>query len=212
MKNSGILLVIVVFFSKASFAQTNCAMKLERDSIKIYTCDLPGSNFKAVKASFQVRSSLSQLAAMILDIDHYGAWQYKTLSARILNKISEREIIYYTEIIAPVLTNNRDFVIQLTISQNPHSKEMIIDAVTIPGHVIPKENVIRVSYSKARWTVKPLASNLLQVDYYIELDLGGSAPPWLVNLVAPQAPYETFKDLKEKIGNYKGSNVLFIRD
>ena len=149
---------------------------------------------------------------MVLDIDHYDAWQYKTLSSRILTKVSEREIIYYTEIAAPVLTDNRDFVIQLTIDQNPHTREMIIDAVSIPGHVLPKDGVIRVSYSKARWRVKPVTNTLLQVDYFIELDLGGMVPPWMVNMVAPQAPYETFKDLLDKIGNYKGKGVAFIKD
>ena len=211
MKISGILLFLLFSFN-ISFAQRNCDLKLEKDNIKIYTCDVVNSRFKAVSASFEIESSLSQLAAMVLDIDHYGAWQYKTLSARILNKVSEREIIYYTEIAAPVLTANRDFVIQLTILQNPHSREMIIDAVSVPGHVLPKKDVIRVTYSKAQWIVKPLSSGSLQVDYYIELDLGGMVPPWMVNLVAHQAPYETFKDLRAKIENYKGKSVTFILD
>ena len=129
-----------------------------------------------------------------------------------MNNVSEREIIYYTEIAAPVLTANRDFVIQLTIRQDPHSREMIIDAVSVPGHVLPKKDVIRVTYSKAQWIVKPLSSGLLQVDYYIELDFGGLVPPWIVNLVAPQAPYESFRDLRRKIGDYKDMGVAFIRD
>lgn len=60
--------------------------------------------------------------------------------------------------------------------------------------------------------MKPLAASRLQVEYYIEINLGGAVPPWLVNLVAPQAPYQTFKDLREKIGGYKNSVVTFIKD
>ena len=45
---------------------------------------------------------------------------------------------YYTEIAARVLTDNRDFVIQLTIQHNPNTREMIIDAVFIPGHTSEK--------------------------------------------------------------------------
>ena len=201
MKFSGLLPILVIFCSVASTAQNNCALKLEKDSIRVYTCDVQNSKFKSVKASFQMRSSLSQLAAMVLDIDHYGAWQYKTLSARILNKVNEREIIYYTEIAAPVLTNNRDFVIQLNLSQNPHTREMIIETVSVPGHVLPKKEVIRVSYSKARWIVKPLSSGLLQVDYYIELDLGGMVSNTIISLTFfnPQKNRGTQENPIEKI-------------
>ena len=211
MKISGVLLFLFLSIN-ISRAQRNCDLKLEKDNIKIYTCDVVNSKFKAVSASFEIESTLSQLAAMVLDIDHYDAWQYKTLSSRILNRVSEREIVYYTEIAAPVLTDNRDFVIQLTIDQNPHTREMTIEAVSIPGHVLPKDGVIRVSYSKARWIVKPVSNTSIRVDYFIELDLGGMVPPWMVNMVAPQAPYETFKALRAKIGNYKVKGVAFIKD
>ena len=137
MKISGILLFLLFSFN-ISPAQKHCDLKLEKGSIKIYTCDQRTLSLKAVRASFKIERTLSQLAAMALDTDHYGAWQYKTFSARVLNQLSEREIIYYTEIAARVLTDNRDFVIQLTIQHNPNTREMIIDAVFIPGHTSEK--------------------------------------------------------------------------
>ncbi len=192
--------------------QTNCELKVEKDSVKVFLCHLKDSRFKAVKSTFVVNSSLSQLAAMVLDVDDYGAWQYKTVSARVIKKISEREIIYYTEVAAPILTSNRDFVIRLTLEQNPHTRELIIEAVSIPTYLPTKEKVVRVPFSKARWTVKPLSHARIQVEYYIEIDLGGAVPPWMVNMVAPQAPYETFKAMREKIGRYKNSKAHFIKD
>lgn len=100
--------------------------------MKIYTCVLENSKVKAVKSTFLVNARLSQLAAMVLDIDQYGKWQYKTVSDKILKKISEREILYYTEVAAPMVASNRDFVIRVTLEQNPQTREMIIEAVSIP--------------------------------------------------------------------------------
>ena len=211
MRWISILLAMVVVVLGAK-AQTDCNLKLEKDSIKVYTCKVANSKFRSVKTTFEINSQLSQLAAIVMDIDSYKSWQYKTVSTKILKKVSDHEIFYHTEVEAPTLTSNRDFVIRLTIQQNPITREMIIEAVSMPDYLPKVKDVIRVPFSSARWTVKPLSAKKLSVEYYIEIDLGGLVPPWAVNLVAHQAPYETFKDLRKKIGTYKGRNVPFIRD
>lgn len=190
-----------------SIGQTNCILKVEKDSVKVWVCRLNNSKYKAVKSLFILPGSLSEITAMVLDVDGHGEWNYKTVSSRILKKISDREIIYYTEIAAPILTSNRDFVIRMTVDQNPVTQDVIIDLVSIPDYIPPKQNVIRVPFSKARWTIKSLSVSILQLDYYIEIDLGGSVPAWIVNMVAPQAPVETFRRMRSTIGKYKGRSV-----
>ncbi len=203
--------ILLLFAALDCVAQEDCELKLNKDSIKVFTCIKANSKFKLVRTTFELRSSLPQLAAMVLDIDHLGDWQYKTLSAKLLKRVSERELIYHTEVAAPILTSNRDFVIQLTLDQDPKTRVLTIDLVSIPDYIPPNKGVVRVPFSKARWTVKPLSASRLSVEYYIEIDLGGAVPPWLVNIVAPQAPYETFKALRAQIRKYKG-HVSFVRE
>lgn len=193
-----------------TYSQSDCILKLDKDSVKVYICKVSNSKFKAVKSFFLLRGNLSQIAAMILDIEHHGEWTYKTINSKILKKVSEREIIYYTEVVAPMLISNRDFVIRMTLDQNSETKEIVIDLVSIPDYIPRKKNVVRIPFSKARWLIKPLSSSLLQIDYYIEIDLGGSIPPWIVNMVAPQAPYQTFHNMRKKISIYKNRTVPFI--
>lgn len=203
--------ILILFAAWDSVAQKDCELKLNKDSIKVFTCIKENSKFKSVRTTFELHSSLSQLAAMVLDIDRLGDWQYHTLSAKMLKKVSERELIYYTEVAAPIFTSNRDFVIQLTVNQDPMTRVLTINLVSIPNYIPHKKGVVRVPFSNARWTVKPLSASRLSVDYYIEIDLGGAVPPWLVNIVAPQAPYETFKALRAQIREYKG-RVSFVRE
>jgi hypothetical protein len=193
-------------------AQPECSLELEKDSIKVYTCARADSKYKSVKSVFTVNSTLPQLAAALMDVDGYKVWQYKTERARILKRVSDRELIYYTEVSAPVLTSNRDFIIRLTLDPDPMTKGMIAEAVSLPEYLPPVENVIRVPYSRAVWRVTPAGPGKLSVEYSIDIDLGGSVPPWMVNLVAPKAPYETFKALRETIGNYSGKTVPFIKN
>ncbi|CAN5287470.1 START domain-containing protein [soil metagenome] len=207
-----ILFLICCIIPSFSVFSQDCDLKVNKNGIKVYTCELNNSKFKAIKSTFQLNCTLSELAAALLDVENCGKWQYKTLKANILKAVNEKKIIYYTEVEAPVLTSNRDFVIQLNIEQNPRTKEMKVDLVSLPEYIPVKDGIIRVPYSKAVWNVIPLSTNILQVEYYIELDLGGDVPPWMVNMVAPKAPYETFKDLKAVIGNYKGKTVSFIKN
>lgn len=191
-------------------AQTDCSLELDKDSIQVYTCKRPDSRYKSVQASFQLNATLAEVAAAILDVDHYDAWQYKTLSARVVKQISDREMVYYTQVEAPLLTQDRDFVIRLTLDPDPMTKGLMVEAVSLPDYLPPVEDVVRVPYSRARWNIMPGNKGKVNVEYTIDIDLGGSVPAWVVNMVAPKAPYETFNALRSVIGNYKGKGVGFI--
>lgn len=204
-------LAILLLVSLDLVAQTDCALKLDKNGIKVYTCPRSDSRYKTIKTNFFIKSSLSQLAAAIVDIDNYGKWNYKTVSVRTLEKISDQEIVYYTEVGAPVLTSNRDFVIRLTLTPDPGTKGMVVEAVSEPSRIPHKHDVIRVPFSRAKWIITPTDKGELAVEYIIDIDLGGSVPPWIVNMFAEKAPYETFRALQEVIGNYKGNNVTFLK-
>jgi hypothetical protein len=204
------LLVLLLLMPLGALSQSGCQLELDKDSISVYTCPRPDSRYKTIKSVFQINGTLSELAAALLDINGYKAWQYKTSSVRVLNRISDREVVYYTEVEAPVLTSNRDFVIRLTVDPDPMTKGMVVEAVSIPDYIPAVEDVIRVPYSRARWSVTPAGPGRLAVEYVIDIDLGGAVPPWIVNLFAAKAPYETFKSLREVIGNYRGQRVSFL--
>ena len=83
-----------------------------------------------------------------------------------MKKVSETEIIYYSEIGAPIITSNRDFVIRLTLNQDPLTKALIVEATSLPDFLPPKERIVRVPFSKARWTITQLL-RLFPPDVYL---------------------------------------------
>lgn len=206
----------LIFFSLLlywdSTAQGNCKLQSQKDSIKVYTCPVKESKYKAIKVEFLLNATYTQTVAMLLDIDNLHRWQYKTVSAKLLKKISDNEIIYHTEVQTPSVTNNRDFVIDLSIHQNPNSKELEIKAISKPNYIPVKKKVVRVPFSEAIWHVKSVSPGKLSVVYEIKIDFGGEVPAWVVNMVAPLAPAETFKAMRAEIGKYKNSKIGFIVD
>jgi hypothetical protein len=197
--------VILLLLSLTVAAQTDCVLKLNKDSIQVYSCPTQNSKYKTIKVNFTLHASYKQVESMLMDIDHLGEWQYRTSSAKLLKKISEHEIIYHTEVNAPVI-DNRDFIIQLKIDENKTTHELSITATSLPDYLPKVKNVVRVPMSKAVWKIREEKKGKLSVEYIIEIDFGGTIPAWVVNSLAHKAPYETFKSMREMIGKYKVGN------
>ena len=204
--------IFLIFLPLVTFAQPDCKLELDKDSIQVYLCRRADSRYKTVKSKFNLNATRGELASALLDIERYHTWNYRTLSARVIKQVSERELMYYTLIESPVLTQDRDLVVRLTVDPDPMTGGMIVEAVSLPDYLPEVNDVIRVPYSRARWNIVPVSPGKLAVEYTIDIDLGGSVPAWMVNLVAHKAPYETFAALREVIGNYRGQKVSFIRD
>jgi START domain len=194
--------VILLLLSLTVAAQTDCVLKLDKDSIQVYSCPTQNSKYKTIKVNFTLYANYKQVEAMLMDIDHLGEWQYRTTSSKLLKTISEHEIIYHTEVNAPVI-DNRDFVILLKIDENKTTHELSITATSLPDYLPKVKNVVRVPMSKAVWKIKEEKKEKLSVEYIIEIDFGGTIPAWVVNSLSHKAPYETFKRMRELIGKYK---------
>ena len=204
-----LICAFLVTFLTCLFAwgQKDCVLKKDEDSIKVFTCAAEQTRFKTIRATFTVNAELSRLAAFVLDIENYVNWQYNTIQSRTIKKINEQEIIFYTEIAAPWPVSNRDMVTRLRITQDPSTKIVTITTKSVAGLVPPKGNTVRVPMLQATWTVVPVSSSRLEVDYVIQIDPGGSVPAWMINLVAAQAPYNSFINLKEKIHSPPPKNI-----
>jgi ribosome-associated toxin RatA of RatAB toxin-antitoxin module len=193
--------IILLFSCWAYVAPAQCDLKLDKDSIQVYTCKTDDSKYKAIKVTFWLDATPAQVKAMLLDIDHLGDWQFSTAKAHLIKKVSSQEIIYYTEVKVPV-AQNRDFIIDLKIDHNTTTKEMKISATNLPTYLPIKKNIIRVPMSKATWQIKEIRPRRLHVEYNVRIDFGGEIPAWVVNSLSHKAPYETFKNMKEKIRMY----------
>ena len=199
-------------FLSAFFAEgQDCTLRKDRDSIRVYTCHNEGSKFKLIKAEFTVEASMSQLVAIFLDAEFYTQWQYNTIKAKLVKKINDHEIIYYSEIAAPWPVSNRDMVSQLKVEQDARTKEVVITAKGIPDYLPAKKGIVRVPMSQSKWTINKAGPNKLKVAYVIQIDPGGAVPAWMVNLVCADAPYQSFKNLRQKVKTSRFSDAIIAR-
>lgn len=168
--------------------------------------------FKSIKASFTVNTTLSTLTAFLMDIEHYNEWQYNTSHPRVVKRISNREMIYYTVVEAPWPVSDRDMVVDLLVSQNDENKSVTITTNGVPDYTAKESHYVRVPMSAATWVITRISSTKLAVVYTIKIDPGGSVPAWMVNMVCAEAPYVSFKNLRAKIHAYGRHDLPFIID
>lgn len=206
-----ILLFIIIGVSWPASAQTKWKLIADEEQIRIYSSAVPESKIKAIKVDCTVDASLTQLVALLLDVEAGTQWVYKTKSCTLVKRVSPTDLYYYSEISLPWPLDNRDFVAHLITRQDPVTKAVTIDGPVVAGMVPAKKNVVRVSDSKGRWVLTPVAGKV-RIEYMLHTDPGGYLPAWAVNAFAAEGPMETFKSMKQhlKLPKYRNASLTFI--
>jgi hypothetical protein len=209
MKNILVVFVLLVWKLAPVSAQNTWELNTEKDGIKVYTSIVPDSKIKAVKVEGTFNTTPAQVVALLMDVNTAVDWIYHTKSSVLLKKVSATELYYYSEINLPWPTTNRDFVAHLTATQNPETKIVTIEGPVVSGFVPPKQGVVRITDANGKWTITPIANNVVKVEYTIHLDPGGSLPSWLVNMFATEGPVKIFKGMKAQLQKRADKSPVF---
>ncbi len=192
---------ILPFLITPAFGQTDCVLRKDDFGIRVYSCPTEHSKFKLIKAEFTVTSSANQLTAMWLDPENYTKWQYNTVEANLIKRLNDNEIIYYTKVAAQWPVSDRDLVVHLKVSEEKQTNVLNVSASSISDIVPLKNKNVRIPTSISSWKVTPINESQFAVEYSMEIDPGGYVPPWMVNMVAAEAPYESFRNFKKIVEN-----------
>jgi START domain len=194
-------------------AQEDWKLKTDKEGIKIYTKPYANSKIKALKVLCTLEATVSQMAAVLLDIKSQDEWFYRTKST-VLLQVSTSELYYYAELEFPFPFSNRDFVEHIKLSQNPVTKIMTMEVQNVPNYIPPKQDLVRVINSYCKWVITPVRKNLIMIEFILFADPAGSIPGWLINMFSHYGPLETFKKLKIQIKKpeFLNMNFAYIKD
>jgi hypothetical protein len=206
--------ILLGCFSFSGRAQDDWKLKTDKDGINIFTRTFPDSKFKAIKVEVELDATLSQMVAVVMDVNTGAEWVYSTKSSVLLKQVSPSELYYYSEVSIPWPAANRDFIAELRAVQDPHSRVVTIYGPVFPDYMPVKKDIVRVRRSEGKWIISPLAKGKIKVEYTLRVDPGGDLPAWLVNMFVTKGPYESFKKLKEQLQKpvYVNAKLPFITD
>jgi hypothetical protein len=207
-------LILSVISPLSGRSQDDWKLKTDKDGISIFTRTFPDSKFKAIKVEVELDATLSQMVAVVLDVNTGAQWVYSTKSSVLLKQVSPSELYYYSEVSIPWPAANRDFIAELRAVQDSHSRVVTIYGPIFPDYMPAKKDIVRVRRSEGKWIISPLAKGKIKVEYTLRVDPGGDLPAWLVNMFVTKGPYESFKKLKEQLQKpeYANAKLPFISD
>jgi hypothetical protein len=209
-------LILAYSFQSPALAQSQeenpCTLKVDKDSVMVYTCENKDSKFRMVKTVFEVDTTPEHIASVLFDIAGYNNWQYKTINAGVLQQISDTELIYYAEFVSPWPFSNRDVIVHMKIE---HTGPMLkVTYRGIPDFIPEKDGVTRVASSASTLDVVTLSAptpagktGRIRVEYKSNVDPGGNLPAFLMNQFADAGPFESFSALR-KLLNLEAEKIL----
>ena len=209
-----IVVLICLLLQTTAQCQEDWKLKKDKNGIQVYSRKTPNFKFDELKVDCIFEGKISQLAAVILDVNNQYQWVYKTAKSELLKQVTDADLFYYSEIECPWPFDNRDLIARMTVTQNTSNKILSIVAKSVDDYLPSKKNLVRVKYSNALWTITPLNNAQFKVEYKIQIDPGDGVPAWILNMFATNGPYESFKNLKDKImlPAYAAAKFPFITD
>jgi hypothetical protein len=189
-------------------------LKKYGNGVAVYNREVPGSTIKELKAVTQLQTSLSSIITLLEDRETYPEWVYKCGKSYQVKKISDSEGIYYQNVVAPWPVDNRDFVVLVKVTQDAKTKVVTQTSKVIKGILPEVSGTVRVTEFNALWTLTPIKNGMVNCEYQLLVNPGGSIPAWLINLAAIDGPYETTVNLRSWVfkDKYQKSHLSFIKE
>ncbi len=170
---------------------TTWELKKNKNNIKVYTRKVSASDFKEMKCTTQVKSSLSSIVKVLTDVNYFTLWIYKCIEAAEVKRTDDSEIYSYQLFDAPWPLDDRDVVARLKVKQDGKTKVVTAHSVLADGLVPVKEDVVRIKNFHTTYTLTPLGNGWVEIDYELGTEPGGNIPAWLANLVMVNGPFTT---------------------
>lgn len=184
------------------------------DGIEVFSRKSADSPIKEIRVQNMMKTDLSSLVALMKDVDNHKNWTYANKKAKVIEKQSEFSWIFYGYSNAPWPVQDRDMVINASLSQNPETRVVMNEGKCNPGLLPEKDGVVRVPACRSVWTLEPVGADSVLVSLEIKIDLGGSLPAWLINMVSHKGPYETIKNMEAEVRKprYLNAELDYIID
>lgn len=207
-------LAFILFTTESAYAQSEWELKKSENGISVYTKDIPGSDFKEIKATSNFKTSLSGFVAVLTDISSHKKWIYQCKESKLVKTVSSSELYYYMETTVPWPASNRDGVIRFKFVQDSISKILTVSSKNVPDILPEISGIIRVPKFVASWTLTPKSDGSIDAEYKINVDPGGAVPAWIVNMFSVDGPYESFTNIKKLLpeSKYKSAKFDFIKE
>lgn len=193
----GVLLPAGVFGA----GKPNWELVEDDEGIKVWSLKIPGQDLPGFRGITTMKASIDEILNEMLDFEAHTDWMWKTTESRLVKRLSETRGILYNRINAPWPVKDRDLVIDTDYRFTPDHKGLTIRFSQIQDPEVPKRDGIvrvpRINGFYRLWVEGD--SNVTNVLYQVEVDIGGNVPDFAARRYARKLPYNTLEALRERV-------------
>ncbi len=166
-----------------------------KDDIRVYTREVAGSPFLAVKAVTTLELPVAQVSELMGDGEGCVEWRDMCKSSQVLETVSEHERYIYMVLDLPWPLSDRDLVIHSTTEFDPQNQSATIHLVSDSDRH-PEQDLVRAE-TDGKFLLRVLAEGEVEFTYIMHTDLGGDAPVGVVNGRVAEAAFDDLERLRK---------------
>ena len=205
--------LLAILFSIGLFAQKkDWTLKNEKEGVKVYYRST--GDVHEVKLATSIQTSFSSLVHLFSEVENFPKWGYKVVESRLLKRVSDTEIYYYSKLDFPWPLNDRDIIMHSVLIQDAATGIITAKSVAVPDYVPEVKDVVRMKTANTVWSLYPGEKGWRYIEYYIYSKPGGNIPDWLVNMAIDVGPRETIKSIKKILQQpaYREKRLAYIKE
>ncbi len=209
------LLVVLIGLSHVPvFAQSNAGWVLKNDKENVKVFYKKTDAIQEIKLVTSLKTTLSGLVDLLSEVENYPTWGYKIMESRLLKRVSDTEMYYYTRLDFPWPLADRDLVMHTVLKQDPVSHRVVSSSNAVADYLPVVPEVVRITDARTQWLLVPGNDGWVYVEYFLHSNPGGNIPDWAVNMAIDVGPRETIKGLRNLLPKtrYQASRLDYIKD
>jgi hypothetical protein len=189
-----------ILFSQALFAEEHpWKLRINEDGITVHTRRVEGSPILQFKADMIVDAPLDKVVSFFEDDKIIPQWFHQCTRAEVLETNGPDEKVMYFIIHLPWPVSERDSIFRRTRSIDQSTGSVTYFASALPERLPVAKGKIRVQALDSTWKFTPLEEGRTGVYFDQHSDPGGFIPPFIVNKLVVDLPFNTFRNMRKMI-------------
>ncbi|MFE8069446.1 START domain-containing protein [Marinobacteraceae bacterium S3BR75-40.1] len=188
-------------------------LRKEEDGIRVYTREVPGSEFQAFRGETVLDTRLSTLVAVHTDVAYVKDWLQDCTHSELIGKFDPKGYFAYFRTEAPWPVSDRDYVLRYEFEQDPESLAVELRFRSEVAMRPETDDCVRITELEGFWKMTPREDGAIDVVYQVtRADPAGSLPSWLANAFVVDQPFNTLKRLRRQVreDKYQGRSFEFV--
>lgn len=192
-----ILLMLALTFPINSHAWE---LQQDKNGIAMYTQSIAGSPYISVKLETILDSDMQSAVDAVGDGTRCNQWIKMCESVKMLERVSDEEVYFYTVLNFPWPLKNRDSVFHVTTQVNLDRSKVVIN-MRSENDFYPMQKYVRM-HTDTSYTFEQLEPGKIKFIWGINSNPGGNLKPAMFN---KRLPADTRKDLERLKRLLRGS-------